>query len=304
MSATAYRIFEIELLDRSYLTPNMARLTFCGEQIVGMRTEAPDQRVKLFFPFSDGAPSSIPDRPDWYQIYKSAPPAERAPMRTYTIRKLDADARRLVIDFVLHGETGPASKWAINAAPGDRLQISAPNRRFEGKSAGFDWDPPADIANVLLIADETALPAVAGILEEMHGRGDAPATQAFIEIPTDDDRQQLPDWPGLDVTWLPRNARAGGYGAGMVRAAQSAEIPEAVVMDGEADADCGDIDGLDVDHDILWDRASAVDGQFYGWVAGETAAVSQIRKHFLKELRIDRKHLSMMGYWRHGKPHV
>ncbi|GKX33867.1 MAG: siderophore-interacting protein [Rhizobiaceae bacterium MnEN-MB40S] len=304
MSATAYKIFEIELLGRTFLTPNMARLTFGGEQVAGMRTEAPDQRVKLFFPRSDGAPSAIPDRPDWYRIYKSAPPAERAPMRTYTIRKLDADARRLVIDFVLHGETGPASRWAINAEPGDRLQISAPNRLFDGNSGGFDWDPPADIANVLLIADETALPAVAGILEQMYDRGNTPATQAFIEVPSEDDRQQLPDWQGLEVNWLARNGRADGYGAGMIRSAQAAVIPETAVTGGDADSGCADIDSLDVDRDILWDRASAAGDQFYGWVAGETAAVSQIRKHFLKDLRIDRKHLTMMGYWRHGKPHV
>lgn len=299
MTETPYRIFDTYLTAKQMLTPHMARLTFGGEQVADMATRAPDQRIKLFFPKDDGTPSAIPNRADWYELYKAVPPAERAPMRTYTIRSLDADARELVIDFVMHGDNGPASRWAMHAIPGDRLQISAPNRRFDGPIAGFDWEPPAGLSQLLLIADETALPAVAGIVEQIAGWTTRPVTQAFIEVPGEADVLDLPAWDGLDVKWLPRERADHAYGAQMVAAAEAARIPASVLA-----ADATEFTTIDVDRDIIWDRAEQSASSFYGWIAGETAAVSRIRTLFIKEKRIDRRRLTMMGYWRHGKVHA
>ncbi len=296
MSERPYRIFEAFLVSRQMLTPHMARLTFGGEQIADMTTRAPDQRIKLFFPMDDGTPPTIPNRLDWYEIYKSIPPAERVPRRTYTIRSLDADSRKLVVDFVMHGDNGPASRWAMYAEPGDRIQISAPNRRFDGVIGGFDWEPPAGLSKLLLIADETALPAASGILEEIARWKVRPATQAFIEVPSEADVIDLPRWDGLRLTWLPREEGDHAFGAQMIAAAEAAEIPSSARA-----VEALELEAIDVDHDVLWDRAETVDAGFYGWIAGETAAVSRIRTLFIKEKRIDRRHLTMMGYWRHGK---
>lgn len=296
MTDRPYRIFDVHLAQKQTLTPHMARLTFGGDQIVDMATLAPDQRIKLFFPKPDGTPPAIPNRADWYELYKAAPPAERVPMRTYTIRSLDADACRLVVDFVMHGDNGPASRWAEHASPGDRLQISAPNRRFSGEIGGFDWEPPAGLSQLLLIADETALPAVAGILEQVAGWDTRPATQAFVEVPSHADIMPLPAWDGLRLEWLPRDEAGHAYGARMIAAAEAATIPVSVLgSDGDV------LEAVDVDHDVLWDRAEHAAADFYGWVAGETAAVSRIRTLFVKERRIDRRQLTMMGYWRFGK---
>ncbi|MGC8383232.1 siderophore-interacting protein [Pseudomonas aeruginosa] len=56
----------------------------------------------------------------------------RPPMRTYTIRALRREAGEVDIDFVLHGETGPASRWAAHARPGERLVMSAPDGEYSG----------------------------------------------------------------------------------------------------------------------------------------------------------------------------
>ena len=299
MAENPYRIFDAYLVERHPLTPSMARLVFGGPDLATMTTRAPDQRIKLFFPRDDGTPPAIPNRGDWYQAYKAVPPKQRAPMRTYTIRAVDAAARRLTVDFVVHGDNGPASRWAMAAEPGDRIQISAPNGLYEGQIGGYDWEPPAGLTDVLIIGDETALPAIAGILERIDAWPAKPRAQVSIEVPLADDAQPLPRWKGLDLRWMARAPGGHAYGAGMIEAARAAAIPESARL-----AAPGGLAAVDVDADILWDRAEPAGGGFYGWIAGETAAVSRIRSHLVAERGIDRRLLTMMGYWRFGKQHA
>lgn len=290
---TPYRLFDAVLAARTALSPALTRITFAGPDIRDMRTLAPDQRIKIFFPGADGRPSALP-RQDWYQVYRGVEPARRPPMRTYTIRHLRAEAGEVDVDFVLHGPSGPASRWAMSAGPGAAVQIAAPNRAFAGDPKGYEWRPPADVAHVLLIADETALPAAAGILEELARRPRPPATQAFLEVPHSADRLDLPSWPGLRLTWLPREG-AGVEGALMLKAAGEALIPV-----GRAANDAA-LAAIDLDREILWELAAPADGGFYGWVAGESEAVLAIRRLLIKERGIDRRAMNLMGYWRRGR---
>lgn len=296
--ARAYRIFDAELLRATPLTPDMVRITFTGPEVARMATHAPDQRIKLFFPHDDGRPPAIPDRPDWYDVYRALPPHECVPMRTYTIRHLRADVGEVDIDFVLHGENGPASHWALHAKAGDMIQISAPDARHAGGTLGYEWNPPADVGDVLLIADETAIPAAAGILEAMAAWPSRPSVQAFFEVRNAGNRLTLPEWDGLDTRWLHRESAPGqdkAYGAMMIEAAEVARLPSAT----SAEPPPEDLDSQD--GEVLWDRARPADGRFYAWVAGETTAVSRIRKHLVQDRLIDRRALNLMGYWRYGK---
>lgn len=294
---SAYRIFDVRHVGKQILSPHMARITFAGEDVAAMATFAPDQRIKLFFPRADGTLPAIPNRPDWYDLYRAVPPRERAPMRTYTIRSLRADQCEVDVDFVLHGDNGPASRWALNAQPGDRIQISAPNANYRGEVGGYEWQPPAGVQHVLLLADETALPAAAGILEELAAL--KPRVDAFLEVPDEADRLELPSWDGLDLRWLVREGRSGenrAYGDGMIAAANQVELPRDVLSGSDAEA------LVEPDNDdLLWDRASSATGGFYAWVAGETGAVSRIRTALVKERGIDRRLANLMGYWKLGR---
>lgn len=290
--ASPYQLFDVALKAKTTLSPHLARLTFEGPQVRQMATLAPDQRIKIFFPDPQGRPPAMAITPDWYARYKKQDVETRPPMRTYTIRALRAQDGEVDVDFVLHGETGPASTWATRAQPGERLQIMAPNAAFEGDGGGYEWKPPQGLKNLLLIADETALPAVAGILEELAALPQPPQTQLFIEIPDQDDEIPLAAWPELTVEWMPR--KLGAPGALMIAAAQRAAVPTATRA-APALAD------VDVDEAILWDVSAPGDAGFYGWVAGEAAAVLAIRRLLITERKVDKASLNLMGYWREGR---
>src|SRR5699024_7084348 len=72
--------------------------------------------------------------------------------RDYTVRSVDAESRSFTVDVVRH-ETGLASDWAFGVAIGDRISFAGP-KTCAGLAEGIDFH--------LLVADETALPAVGG----------------------------------------------------------------------------------------------------------------------------------------------
>ncbi|MBI7787427.1 siderophore-interacting protein [Pseudomonas aeruginosa] len=299
MSQPAYRLFNVELKRREQLSPALTRFVFGGPEVAEMKTLAADQRIKIFFPDASGQPPSLPGGSEWYQAYRSVEPARRPPMRTYTIRALRAEQEEVDVEFVLHGENGPASAWATHARIGDRLQLAAPNRQYGDDPGGYEWKPPAGVRNILLIADETALPAVAGILEELAGEAEPPVVEAFLEVPGEADILDLPAIPGARLHWLPRH-QAGIHsrnGERMIEAARQARLPEREVAGGAAQ----ELEDIDIDEEILWELASPESGSFYAWVAGESAAVMAIRRYLVQERGIDKRHLTLMGYWRLGK---
>ncbi|KSR69242.2 siderophore-interacting protein [Pseudomonas aeruginosa] len=299
MSQPAYRLFNVELKRREQLSPALTRFVFGGPEVAEMKTLAADQRIKIFFPDASGQPPSLPGGSEWYQAYRSVEPARRPPMRTYTIRTLRAEQEEVDVEFVLHGENGPASAWATHARIGDRLQLAAPNRQYGDDPGGYEWKPPAGVRHILLIADETALPAVAGILEELAGEAEPPVVEAFLEVPGEADILDLPAIPGARLHWLPRH-QAGIHsrnGERMIEAARQARLPEREVAGGAAQ----ELEDIDIDEEILWELASPESGSFYAWVAGESAAVMAIRRYLVQERGIDKRHLTLMGYWRLGK---
>ncbi|MFJ7106843.1 siderophore-interacting protein [Pseudomonas sp. NPDC098740] len=298
-SATPYKIFDAVLRHKKALSPHLMRVTLAGPMVTEMATWAPDQRVKLFFPAVDGSPARLAHGDGWYARYRSMPVAQRPAMRTYTIRHLRAEQGEVDIDFVLHGETGPASRWAIHAVAGEPIQIVAPDRQFSADDAGgFEWKPPKQLKHLLLVADATALPAALGILDELAALAVPPITQAFFEVDSVDDPLPVPDWPGLSVEWLIRDrVTATGVGSLMVGAVRRAILPPSSSQVFEA----VELAEVDVHEDMLWETSESARDGFYGWVAGETVAVMSLRKYLIKECGIAKESLNLMGYWRYNK---
>lgn len=295
---SAYRLFDVRLERRIVLSPALTRFVFSGPEVDQMRTLAPDQRIKVLLPAPDGSLPSLPTQGDWHANLRALEKPRRPPMRTYTIRELRAEAGEIDVDFVLHGETGPASAWATHARPGDRVQLVAPNAAYHGDPGGYEWRPPTAVRHVLLIGDETALPAIAGIVEQLAEREDAPVVQAFVEIPTQQDVLPLPCGPLTRLHWLPRAGTSAGHGDRMLEAAcELATLPSSAPRENGRPP----LSQVDIDKELPWELANPIDTAFYAWVAGESAAVMAIRRLFVGEFGLDRRSASFMGYWRQGK---
>ncbi|MPZ36363.1 MAG: siderophore-interacting protein [Rhodospirillales bacterium] len=292
-----YHLFDVTLLHRMSLSPSICRFTFGGVEVASIRTCAPDQRIKVFLPNAAGqAPALSPDT--WLADYQAMNPADRPPRRTYTIRALRAADREVDIDFILHGSTGPASRWALTAHPGERLQIVAPDAKFDGDPGGYEWRPPPRMDHLLLLADETALPAVAGILEELARTTHPPATEAHLEVPAVGDCLSVPTWPSLRLHWAVREDAPCAAGDFLIDAARNTKLPLAA----HPAAAVANLSDIDVDRSILWEtQAPPNDGRFYSWVAGEAGAVKTIRQILLKERGLPRSATNLMGYWRRGQ---
>jgi NADPH-dependent ferric siderophore reductase len=300
MASTApYKLFNAALHRKTLVSPHMMRITLADPSISDMATWAPDQRVKLFFPAEDGSPARLAQEGGWYARFRSMLASRRPAMRTYTIRHLRAEQGEVDIDFVLHGETGPASRWALHAQPGASMQILAPDRGFSAQDAGgFEWKPPQVLKQVLLVADATALPAAMSILEALAATTEPPQTQAYFEVDSAADMLSGPDWPGLSVQWLVRDqVPATVAGTLMVEAVQQAFSP----ADEPSVAQAAELAEVDIDKEILWEIANTAPEGFYGWIAGESAAVMRLRKHLIKACGIPRESLNLMGYWRYNK---
>lgn len=308
MTATLYRPFSLRVHRIEPLSPHFVRVSFTGDDLVNFGRDGLDQRIKIIFPHADGSFGDIgtgdPDREgDWYSAWRALPETERNPFRTYTVRAIDPEARRLTVDFVVHLDaagtpTGPASAWVAGAQVGDTVLVAGPTRAAEGLSFGIDWKPGA-AREVLLVADETAVPAVCAILEALPAGVRA---HALCEIPEAGDALEIGAHDGVTVSWLPREGRPhGALLEAELRvwvAANPATIAAATAARTQS------VEDIDVDTDILWDSPDAAEhpaGDFYAWIAGEASVIKVLRRLLVTENGVDRHRVAFMGYWRAGR---
>ncbi|ATZ95866.1 siderophore-interacting protein [Dickeya fangzhongdai] len=293
-----YKVFDVTLAHKTLLTPSLMRCVFSGEAVKKMKICSPDQRIKVLLPAEDGTPPRLPDVGEWYKLVQAMPKAQRPIPRTYTLRSLDTVAGEMVVEFVVHGTEGPASAWAMSAQPGEELQVVAPRGDFAGDNGGYEWVLSENTRQVLLMGDETALPAIKGILEQLSQLDNPPQVQAFIEVPLQADCIDYRHLTFAEVVWLPREGTDESYGERLLDAArQSVRLPENIHAGAVTVAEIPD-------GEIMWERANAQQGQFFGWVAAESSAVKALRRYLLGEKGMTQESITFMAYWSRGpRPH-
>lgn len=106
------------------LSPHLRRITFTGDDLGSLQDQGPADHVKLFFPDPQTGELTLPQvGPDGLRASTSGTVISR----DYTPRQLrhSPEGSELDIDFVLHGDSGPASYWAARAQEGDTLNAGA-----------------------------------------------------------------------------------------------------------------------------------------------------------------------------------
>jgi len=305
-------VFDTQVARITRMSPHFVRVTFRSDDLEGLGWDGPDQRIKVVLPLASSGFDDVPFEGDWYSAWRALPDERRNPIRTYTIREARPAAGELDVDFVAHGDSGPASRWIAAAQAGDRLLVIAPDATSDEDSGGWEWRPGA--AHTLLIAgDETAVPAVGAILEQLpsDARG-----AVFLEVPERGDALELRAPAGVTVQWLPRGDATRGhadgpesapeYGAALVAAVTAwadawvAVDPAAAAVPAAAPAAARELPTLD--DDLVWEApAAADDGGLYAWLAGEATAITTLRRHLVKGLGVDRRRVAFMGYWKLGR---
>lgn len=254
-SGNTYYLFRARVARVVDVGPRMRRITVTGPGLAQLPDKGPDQRVKLLLgegvPDTEG-PFSMARFLRLMVTSKFGGPT----IRTYTVRHHRAGAAELDIDFALHdGHIGPGTQWALDAAPGDEVGVYG--TACEYKRADDAWQ--------LLIADETALPAVSAILERLprDARG-----VALVETAHAEDVLELRAPAGVSVQWLSREGEPGHLSSLLLDAVTALELP---------------------------------DGQRTVWIGAEASVTTSIRRHLVKERGVDKGEVHFSGYWKYGR---
>jgi len=243
----------LEVLRREQITPHMVRVTFTGDEIQNIRSEAANDDIRIQIPEDFNAtplPPVVSFNPLRLDYPENAHPSQ---IRAYTIRRIDHTSNELDIDFFVH-EGGFASRWAEQAAPGQRVTIGGPH--------SFTlWD--GTIETYILLGDETALPAI-GRFVESAGSGTRVTVIAEIETEGEQQRWNTADGVTLDVTWLHQNS---ANPANLTKAIRALPVPSP---------------------------------QTVIFAAGESQTMRQLRRWMVNEWGIDKRQISIAGYWKHA----
>ncbi|AKT37574.1 siderophore-interacting protein [Chondromyces crocatus] len=188
-----FRLLEVQRVTR--ITPRMARVTLGGAELEGFQSDGADDHVKVALPVDGEREIAVPTIGPGGLVFPEGKP--RPVLRDYTPRRHDAAAGELDLDFVIHGD-GPATSWAAQAKPGDRIGVGGPRGSLV-VAKDFDW--------YLLAGDETALPAIGRRLEELPAGSRA---IVFVEVEDEGEEQRFVTQADVQVTWLHRRGAEAG----------------------------------------------------------------------------------------------
>jgi len=181
---------ELILKYKKYINPHYIRVTLTGDDVPKFAEVTVGVNNKIFIPPAGVEQVYFPEFDYEKGTWNHPPEALRPIVRTYTHRGIDLERKEMIIDFVAHGDQGPASAWAINARPGDKLGVAM-------KAKTSHLFPEADW--YLLVADATGIPVIAAILEQL------PATASgvvFIEVHDKAEEQDLSTEADMQINWL------------------------------------------------------------------------------------------------------
>lgn len=174
------------------ITPRMRRVTLAGP-MDGFTSPGPGDHLKVFFPDPATGVLNAPRIVDG-MLQR---PAGDVIARDYT--PLVNAAGQLELDFVIHGDDGPASAWASRVTEGAPIVVAGPRGSHL---------PPQHASRYVLGGDESALPAIARWLQLLPADADV---TVLAEVQDADDEAYLAELGSPHaVTYLHRGAAEPG----------------------------------------------------------------------------------------------
>ncbi|RZS68226.1 NADPH-dependent ferric siderophore reductase [Agromyces ramosus] len=243
-----------DVVEAVRISPHFVRLTLAGDDLADWRHLGFDQWFRLAVPTSDDTRfDNLADTYDMagYLRFLMLPKATRPVIRNYTVREFRPDDLELDVDFVVHGDAGVAGPWAQGLPIGASVALI-------DQGCGYRQ---LDADDVLLVGDESALPAVVGILRDLprDARG-----HALIELPDLDDRQPVDAPDGVDVHWI---VREPGGPVGVAALDHLRELPPFA-------------------------------GSVNAFAAGESKLATGARRHLVNDRAVPKANVTFCGYWR------
>ncbi|MBV1933389.1 MAG: siderophore-interacting protein [Parvibaculaceae bacterium] len=231
----------MRFIQQEKITPTCIRITLAGEDLAFLTTEG--LHFRLF------SPTDRDRTPIWPSIQedgttKWARGKDELSNRVFTIRYISAT--HLTFDLISHPK-GEAIDWIRNVQSGDEVLVTGP---------GGGYFPPSD-KWLLMGGDETALPALARILENLPT--DA-AGHVVIETAGRESRLSINHPKNVKLEWVDKDSTPKGE---LLNRLSAILPPE--------------------------------DTPTYGWFAGELSQAQTMRKHFKSFL--DKKQQLSVAYW-------
>lgn len=237
------------------ISSHFVRVTVASDALENWRHLGFDQWFRLAVPASENTRfdnMSQKFNMSGYVKYLTLPKATRPIVRSYTVREFRPESREIDIDFVVHGTEGVAGPWAETLPVGAQVGII-------DQGCGYTHRPDAD--TTLLVGDESALPAVIGILRDLPR--DAKGT-AIIEVPAEDDLQPVDAPEGMAVEWVIRDGSS---------------IPGAEAL-------------------ASFRALGAPAGSVSAFAAGESKLATGARRFLVSENGVGKDRVDFCGYWR------
>ncbi|GAA2462620.1 siderophore-interacting protein [Agromyces soli] len=274
-----YRAFPVTVHRTERLSPGFVRVTLAGSALGEFAPWGLDQRIKLVLPAPDGSRLDFgllgdptPHPKEWYARWKALPEESRNVLRTYTPAAVRPEQGEIDVDLFIHQPAGPASAWALACRPGDELVVTGPDARAGYTGYGIHYTPPSPPQRLVLIGDESALPAMRNILAAQPADV---TVDLILELGDVADDLLSATSSTARVQLVSPDARRG------------AALERAVVEWAEhASATASGHSGV------------------YAWVAGEAGATTRIRRYLTSTAGLDKGCVAFLGYWTIGGPLV
>jgi NADPH-dependent ferric siderophore reductase len=129
---------------------------------------------------------------------------------------------------------------------------------------GGAYAPDAAAGSHLLVGDEAAIPAIAATLEQLP---DDARAEVFLEVAGPEGQQPVPMTTRTRIHWVHRAGTGLGYGEAVARVVRGSELPP---------------------------------GPLQAFVHGNADMVRDLRRFLFVERQVDRRAVSISGYWRTG----